>query len=139
MIYRTNFNLLEPVEDKSFYDAKDYLLEDTDLLTGLINERLGCKSDPIITKIEWKLTNLDKGFVQIETNKPLNDVQKMKVSEFISGQCSDGLGEGFEQAFAYHLVDDFADPYNEDEDEGYYVMPSFDWEKNEYELEEYND
>lgn len=35
----------------------------------------------------------DSGYIEVVTTKELNKEQKKYVSEWIKGQCSDGLGE----------------------------------------------
>jgi hypothetical protein len=56
------------------------------------------------------------------THRPLTDEESKQISEWISGQNSDGLGEGFEQQ-------SFAEIEGDDENDDW-AMASFDWQTN---------
>lgn len=81
-----------------------------------------------VHSVTWDLLDDVTWEVTLVTDRELPPEQLSLLSEWISGQNSDGLGEGFEQQpFAEH----------EDEDdcgEVVYHMSSFDWEENTCEL-----
>jgi hypothetical protein len=125
-IYRANFNLTDSVND--FDSAYAYLLND-DMTKYLLGDDRGCKK---VVSVQWILETESSGIIEVKTNAELTDLEKKNISEWISGQCSDGLGEGFEQQdFANYYIGDDLDYYN-DED---WIMASFDWETNNYDLE----
>ena len=109
-IYRTYFRLEAPVSDVE--KAISYLQEDD--MTQYF-QRPGL--DSVVEKIEWTLTDDDQGYVEVIANRMLTEAECLVISAFISGQNSDGLGEGFEQQ-------DFADCDGD--------MASFDWRYNDY-------
>lgn len=124
MTYETRFNLTAPVID---YDAaSEYLVED-DMTKYLKNDDRVLGRDKV-AHIEWELWTEYYGYITVETYGALTPEESRSISEWIRGQCSDGLGEGFEQR-------DFA-CYPEDEEDGYseWIMASFDWEINDYPL-----
>lgn len=128
-IYRTYFKLEAPVSDIS--EAQDYLSEDdmTRYLKGNYPEL-----DDYIISIKWVLRDEDSGYIELETNRAFTDDELSKISEWVSGQNSDGLGEGFEQQdFACYRDENYADEDDYYEDD--YVMASFDWRTNEYKFE----
>ena len=152
--YETRFNLEAPVlniSDANRYlrsdDMTKYLREEIEYLTGKDNSRpdrkaLGSIEPTSIKRIEWLLETDDSGRIRLDTEEPLSKEQLKAVSSWISGQNSDGLGEGFEQQdFASYLSEEFEN-YDPEWDEDYYdnddawVMASFDWKTNDYELEE---
>ena len=117
MIYRTNFRLMAPVTDMN--KANKYLHEDD--MTQFIDSDL----DDCVMHIEWTLINNEQGYIEVRTNDSLSIDDSEKISEWIRCQCSDGLGEGFEQQdFAFYIDDELDD----------YVCASFDWQTNDYEL-----
>lgn len=131
--YETKFNLTNPVND--FDAASDYLSEDdmTEYLKDDIEYESGrgnCDIDPeTIEHIEWILKDDQSGKVVLDTTSELTDPQLKYISQWVSGQCSDGIGEGFEQqSFAeIYDVDEWGDPIDDT-----YDMASFDWETNNY-------
>lgn len=135
--YETEFNLAAPVNDIDA--AQEYLLEDdmTKYLTQRIKreasrDKVDDFSDAIIS-IKWLLYNEQSGVIRLQSSRPLNQNELDFVSDWISGQNSDGLGEGFEQQdFAWMSYDD------DDDDDEYYSddgeMASFDWKTNNYKL-----
>ena len=89
--YVANFNLTDEINAELFDDAVSYLQEDD--MTQYVPENLKAK----IVSIEWVLEELDKGVIITWTNELLSEEEENELSEWIAGQCSDGLGEGFEQ------------------------------------------
>lgn len=135
--YETEFNLAAPVNDINA--AQEYLLEDdmTKYLTqGIKREASRDKVDDfsdVIISIKWLLYDAQSGVIRLQSSRPLNQNELDFVSDWISGQNSDGLGEGFEQQdFAWMPYDD------DDDDDEYYSddgeMASFDWKTNNYKL-----
>ena len=134
--YQTDFSLVRPVND--FDKAYDYLKDDdmAHYLKSSIDyekdkcEDFGLYSDDILS-VEWELEDADSGVINVVTRNELSPQASEYISDWIHGQCSDGLGEGFEQQ-------PFAEFYDEDEwgdpDPDTYEMASFDWETNKYPL-----
>ena len=123
--YTTEFNLTNPIDDGALRTANEYLQSDD--MTQFIDEDL----KPIVQSIKWVLDDEESGRVIVLANRELTTGESSRLSRWISGQCSDGLGEGFEQQpFATHESED------ESEDEYYddYEESSFDWETNDYRL-----
>lgn len=120
--YVSKFNLVDPIQDGALEDANDYFQSD-DMTQYLDDELKGP-----IDKVKWVLDDEQSGHVEVKTNRDLTPEEEHQLTEWISGQNSDGIGEGFEQMFAYEDVDDTYgyDSDNDDSDE--YVMPSFDWQ-----------
>ena len=116
-LYQTNFHLTCPVSD--FEQAQAYLEED---MAEYYDEGA---ADAIIHAF-WILENDEGGRIEITTNRPLTPEEKKQISEWISGQNSDGLGEGFEQqefaTYQENVGDDFE-------------YASFDWRTNNYDLQ----
>lgn len=108
ILYATPFKLDKEVSD--YWAAYDYLTEDN-MLDYFTEGELKDK----IRDIEWSLETPDSGCVFVATKYHLPEEDLDKISKFISGQNSDGLGEGFEQR-------EFG--------------ASFDWETNDYKLKE---
>ena len=135
--YKTDFNLECPVND---YDAaREYLLED-DMTKYLIDSLRGdnVNEEEImkIKNIKWILQDTQSGYILLTTTDVLpNNILSM-ISEWVSGQNSDGLGEGFEQQdFAEY---DSGDYYDEDNYDDEYCMASFDWKTNKYPFKRVN-
>ena len=117
-IYRAYFMLRDDVTD---IEAARRYLTDIDMTEFLLRDSLGTKK---VKKVEWHLTDENSGYIQVETSKILHFMESKNISDWIRGQCSDGLGEGFEQQpFACYVDDDDFDR-----------MASFDWETNNYTL-----
>lgn len=153
MIYRTDFRLSAPVND--IKGARNYLRED-DMTSYLIDEIDAAQDEEnsyrskgfigldssLILSLKWELTDERHGYVELETKEPLTEKQLESVSDFVSGQNSDGLGESFEQqefaeCFDEEGYDAAMERYEEDgecypsEDE-YRSYASFDWNTNKY-------
>lgn len=111
--YTTNFNLTDEIYAEFFEDAVSYLIEDD--MTQYAPENLKAK----IVSVEWVLEELDKGVIVIWTKELLSEEEKNELSDWIAGQCSDGLGEGFEQQ-PFAEIGGYDDYYDEEDDDGYY-------------------
>lgn len=141
--YTTKFTLTDLVLDLE--SANDYLAEDD--MVDYFDEykEIGVTKDLIkkVISINWELQTRDSGKITVKTNALLTYKERKAVSRWISGQNSDGLGEGFEQQdFANYDVNRYDYDGNEisvwdldDDYEEYWVMASFDWQTNDYELE----
>lgn len=132
--YRTYFKLTAPVND--FESAYKYLREDNMTTYLLDDDRCkSCKDD--IHYIRWTLVDDESGYIDLETFRELSEEELDKISDWVSGQNSDGLGEGFEQQdFAYYLDEEFVDEDDSyEDDESNYIMSSFDWRTNKYKFE----
>ena len=132
--YATDFQLTVPVND---YEAAHSYLQKEDMTPYLKRylKRNGISEDIIsnILNIMWILDDEISGYIRLKATQELDPTTLDLISDWVSGQNSDGLGEGFEQQ-------DFAwTPYDEDEDEGGWdadgEMSSFDWETNDYRFE----
>ena len=139
MLYRTYFNLEYPVKD--FDAAYEYLIEDD--MTKYLKGDNRCPDETKINKIEWILEDEQSGHIDLITNQELSPKELDSISDWISGQNSDRIGESFEQKdFAcypesdlydcdsYHYDDGDYDSFDEE-----YVMAEFDWKTNPYKLE----
>lgn len=141
--YTTKFTLTDLVLDLE--SANDYLAEDD--MVDYFDEyyEIGVNEDLIkkVISINWELQTRDSGKITVKTNALLTYKECKAVSEWIRQQNSDGLGEGFEsQDFANYDVNRYDYDGNEisvwdldDDYEEYWVMASFDWQTNDYELE----
>ena len=140
--YETRFTLTASVND--FESARDYLEEHSEGMAEMLREWAVSQGEPELAgkvlSIEWVLDDDMSGHIRLETLQPLTEEEASDVSDWISGQNSDGIGEGFEQqpfasyedeAFGYQDFGDM-DEYEEPE----YIMASFDWETNHYPLHE---
>ena len=126
--YITEFNLTYPVND--LHAAKEWLKFD-DMTPYLIRWLTSCNRESTANKIiyiEWELKSSDYGIIELGTRHALSQKELDIISDWVSGQNSDGLGETFEQM-------DFAEEedineYGEPTD--YVLRSSFDWETNDY-------
>lgn len=88
------------------------------------------EAKPNVHSVTWDLINESEWEVTLVADCQLPPEQLALLSEWISGQNSDGLGEGFEQQpFAEHEPEDYEDGDAE------IIMSSFDWETNPCTLE----
>ena len=130
--YVTEFNLTNPVND--FEAAKEYLQED-DMTPYLVRYLIRKGHTSIayrIISIEWNLKSEDFGIIELYTNQELSQQALDIISDWVTGQNSDGLGEGFEQQdFAWG---DYFDEYDNLTGDG--EMSSFDWKTNNYRFRE---
>lgn len=140
LTYITEFWLTNPVIDLEA--AQNYLLDDDMEKYAKDDYDIPKSGRNKIEKITWNLTSEQHGYISVKTNDYLTEKESEAISEWISGQCSDGLGEGFEQQDFANYVDNDEYRYNpyyveEDEDEyeeDNWIMASFDWMNNKYEL-----
>ncbi len=130
-VYGTHFSLTGTVNDVEA--AKEYLTEPP--MTKFLTEALPEIKDKV-ANIEWILNdNGYEGDILLVANEPLDDYELYKISNWIEGQNSDGIGESFEQQqFAYTTWDDWDDEDDEFVDLGDGEMISFDWVSNTYRL-----
>ena len=131
-IYRTYFNLDADVLDID--EAQKYLSED-DMVQYLKNDsRISKDVQNNVESIDWILRTTNSGYIELKSKRLLNDKELESISDWVLGQCSDGIGEAFEQqSFANYNANQYNnDFYDEDEDEECYVMASFDWQTNNY-------
>lgn len=132
--YQTHFNFVLRTEHEvyegvglqpdSVGPAEAYLSEDD--MTQYVDDPLRSK----LERVEWQLEDADGGVIVVEANQELTQDELSELSEWIGGQCSDGLGEGFEQqrfAEFWEYVDDAGE-------EDCIGMISFDWKSNKYKL-----
>ena len=115
--YVTNFKLKSAVND--FGAAKKYLA-DADMTKYLIDDLRDYENMPEladkIVHIEWNLEEDWYGTINLETTEDVSKQDLAVILEWVKGQNSDGLGEGFEQR-------NFARFY--DEKRGRYYLASF--------------
>lgn len=104
-LYDTNFKLNAEVND--FDEASNYLTED-DMTVYLKDDNdIPISVREAVVHIEWELLGNDYGKIHLTTTRKLDEKELEYISDYVKGQNSDGLGEGFEQQ-------DFADHYDED-------------------------
>ena len=122
--YRTDFTLAAYVEVDS---ANEYLQSD-DMTGFLINDLNDLKEN--VVSIVWKINDRyetnDNGTITLKTNRDLTEDELNRISMWVRGQNSDGIGEGFEQNFGETF------PAEDDFDEDWFEMASFDWKTNSY-------
>ena len=94
--YEQEFHLNAPVND---YDAAQKYLSEDDMSQYLPEEL-----KESVRSVEWKLDDEESGKIEIHTTRELTPDEQSKLNDWIEGQNSDGLGEGFEQQ-------DFAESY----------------------------
>lgn len=134
--YQTRFNLLAAVLD---IDAAQAYLSEDDMLEYFDNEAIKRK----LKSIDWILEDDVSGYIEVISNEELSDDELEEIADYIKGQNSDGLGEGFSsQDFAnydanlYVLSGEEIREYEKDDElEEDWVMAKFDWESNDYILE----
>jgi hypothetical protein len=111
--YQTSGVLTEPVSNFDVDIAQAYLSEHD--MADFLPERL----INVVVSVEWRLTGTSAWTVTAQSNVRLTSAELEALASWVSGQNSDGLGEGFEQqAFAEH---------GDHED---FTMSSFDWQTN---------
>jgi hypothetical protein len=123
--YNATFHLDNAVND--IEAARNYLADED--MAHFLPDNLA----EFVTSVFWRLQDEESGYINIEADRELTDDESAQMSQWISGQCSDGLGEGFEQQ-------DFAREYSEDSDDDEYIdeydyeVASFDWQHDDYAL-----
>lgn len=135
-IYRTYFKLTACVND--FDAAYRYLREDD--MKYYLKDDSRCPDDVYnkIISIDWILQDECSGYIELKTTEALNDVELNNISDWVSGQNSDGLGEGLSsQDFACYIDEDYDESYVYDTEdyEDYYITAEFDWQTNDYKFE----
>lgn len=136
VVYRTYFKLTNCVLD--FEEARKYLIEDT--MKQYLQNDSRCSTDTYskILSIEWILKDENSGYIELKTTEELSTEELNKLSDWVRGQNSDGIGESFEQQdFACYEIDEDGEildsRYSCDyEGEVEEVMASFDWNSNNY-------
>lgn len=147
--YRTVCDLCTNVRNKK--DSDEYFHED-DMTNDITNTFSLHKSKKLASKIKcimWDMKDRRSVNVTVITHGKLNENELAKIGEFINGQNSDGLGEGFEQqdfgaSFVWHYTyenykykftkltaserDDFLDHYDDVCNEFGYDIPDDDEE-----------
>lgn len=129
--YVTKFNLEVPVK----IDDANYYLHEADMIEFLKDniedhpDKTTIKPDDLVS-ITWTMdrsytNHSDHGTITLITTRELTTKELDFVSKYVSGQNSDGLGEGFEQNFPNDTEED-EDGYGDD------AMASFDWKTNDY-------
>lgn len=133
-IYQTHGSLTGHIQPEDVTKAQTYLTEDnmTQFLEGSLKDA--------IERIQWHLhSDGHDYYVEAIAQRELTADELKELASWVSGQNSDGLGEGFEQQ-------DFAEQHEgecgecmgcemeEGCDDDYTGMISFDWEKNKSEF-----
>lgn len=108
---------------ENFGQADAYLQSDD--MKQYVDEPLRQK----LISVEWNLAGTDEGTIDVEANQELTDDELAELSDWIKGQCSDGLGEGFESCEFAQLYD-----YNPWGGEEWVGAVNFDWRRNNYKL-----
>lgn len=129
-IYRAKGTLVDAIPSEGVVKAQLYLTEDD------MTQYLDAEHEGVVEHIEWRLESDGYNWsVTAFANRELTEAELKSLSSWVSGQNSDGLGEGFEQqAFAW-APDDGCDCdrggywCNCDGENGH--MCSFDWETND--------
>lgn len=136
-VYQTDFRLQYPVLD--LHEAQCYL--DSDDMAKYLREDSRCPKEVsnCVEKLRWLLSDTDRGHIILHTTRELTSDELMYISQFVSSQNSDGLGEGFEQQpWASYTVNTNGDVvtnkyfYDVDDEDVDDVMASFDWLTNDY-------
>jgi len=122
--YKTSGKLTHPVNDLNA--AREFLREHGKGIHGYIYPD---EAKPGVHSVTWDLLDDQTWKVVLIADHELPVPQLRLLSEWISGQNSDGLGEGFEQQpFAEHW--DEHERWDEEREEAIGTMSSFDWETN---------
>lgn len=135
--YRTYFNLTNAVND--FEEARKYLTEDnmTAYLKG--DSRIPEDVRSAVDNIVWILKDIASGYIELTANRSLSTQELESISKFVSGQNSDGLGEGFEQQDFACYEDEGLVGYEGEEWDNEMITASFDWQTNNYLFEKVSD
>lgn len=150
--YSTPFEFTNPLpDDKAFHDARRYLdswnvpTKDCPSMSYFLRESVP-EAERLGLNVAWRLGSPEGGSIEVESPEELDTETLSKISMWISGQNSDGLGEGFEQQ-DFAIIDDGDDrswdddedydPYDPWSDDGTECV-SFDWQDNDYMLRLWN-
>lgn len=132
--YRTRGRLVHPVSDLSL--AREYLRtahgdEPIHMEQHVYPEHLR----PLVHSADWDLLDEQTWQVTLVTHELLTDEQAAGLSDWICGQNSDGLGEGFEQqAFADCWPRNRWGDIDDEQEDEHGFMASFDWQTNDCHL-----
>lgn len=133
-IYQTTGHLTDSIASDKIDAAQQYLRPDFDM-TQIVNDN--AKLDGALELIEWTLHNDGYNYsVVAVTSRELTEAELKQLASEVSGQNSDGLGEGFEQQdFAWNPdgecgeCEGCIDGWECEDDGGH--MCSFDWVTND--------
>lgn len=136
-IYETKGQLVRAIPDDGVAEAQRYLTHDHEGNPNNMEQYLDPPLKGVVADLRWELAGNGLDYtVRATCERELTDDELKKLSEEVSGQNSDGLGEGFEQQdFAWVQEHDDSWDWLHDtdgetyEDEG--RMCSFDWQTNE--------
>jgi hypothetical protein len=124
-IYRTTGTLTGTIEADNVGLAQDYLRQDN--MAQYLDEPLRSA----VVRLEWNLHNDGHNYhVEAICNRELTEDELSDLSDEVSGQNSDGLGEGFEQQDFAEITTEDANYFDDDETDAEYSMISFDWKTN---------
>lgn len=128
-IYRTTGHLTHAIPDEGIAEAQAYLLEPN--MAEYMDESIA----EVVARVEWHLNGDGYNYyVEAICTRPLNDDELRVLAQWVSGQNSDGLGEGFEQqgfAWVEDEDEDCRDPWCDEDHYAEGHMCSFDWETND--------
>lgn len=130
-IYRTAGSLTGTIKAENVEEAQEYLTDDA--MAKYLDEPL--KS--VVERLEWRLsTNGHDYVIEAVTTRKLKAKELKQLADEVSGQNSDGLGEGFEQQDFAQSNDecdgcDQCEAYPFDVCENGWAMISFDWKTND--------
>lgn len=129
-LYRMTGHLVATIDPDNVSEANEYLQEhdmEQFLDPGSLKDA--------VESLTWTLEeDGHKYHVDASTRRLLTKAELKELGKYVSGQNSDGLGEGFEQQDFAKIYDDFCEcdwAYHECES----TMASFDWETNEHKFE----
>ncbi len=137
-VYRTQGKLTHPIAAENVPAAQRYLELDHDDKPNNMHQYLDAPLEGVIELLEWRLDGNGHDYVVTAfASRELSDDELKQLASEVSGQNSDGLGEGFEQQdFAewgtggdvpwYSRENPYDDEVNEESG-----MCSFDWETND--------
>lgn len=129
--YRAQGSLTHPVNDLNA--AREFLRGER---MGMVVHIYPAEAKPGVHSVTWDLEDEQRWEVTLVADHELPEEQLKLLSEWISGQNSDGIGEGFEQQpFAEHENPDFEEDENELLQPQDIIMSSFDWQDNPCTLE----
>jgi hypothetical protein len=127
-IYHTSGTLTDYIESENVELAQAYLREYD--MTQFLDDSI----KDAVERVQWTLEgDGHEWYVEAVAKRELTKDELRVLAEWVSGQNSDGLGEGFEQqAFAWLEDESPTDNvWSDDYTEGEGHMCSFDWETND--------